>query len=79
MPSAFGYHAGDDTLSGISPSRFSPDNTYARFELAFQEISYSAIPVNNEVVDLVYKIEVSDIQESGDYITEIVYVLVPTF
>ncbi len=78
-PSAFGYHAGDDTLSGTSPSRFSADNTYAGFDTSFQEISYSSIPVENEEVDLVIRVESSDMQEAGDYETEIVYILLPTF
>jgi hypothetical protein len=78
-PSAFGYHSGDDTLSGLSPSRFAPDNSYARFESEMKEISFSQIPVVGEVVDLVYRLGVSDMQEAGDYTTEIIYILVPTF
>lgn len=78
-PSAFGYHTGDDTLSGRAPSRFAADNTYARFEGNFKEISYSPLPVQNEVVDFVYRVGVSGMQEAGDYVTEIVYILVPTF
>ncbi len=78
-PSAFGYHAGDDTLSGSSPSRFSADNTYAAFESDYKEISYSEIPVQNEEIDFIYRIEASDMQEAGDYETEIVYILLPTF
>ena len=78
-PSAFGYHTGDDTLSGINSSRFSANNTYAKFETAMKEISYSQIPVQNEIVDIVYRIEVDSMQEAGDYETEIVYILVPTF
>ncbi len=77
--SAYGYHTGDDTLSGGSPSRFLPDNTYARFEENMKEVSYSQIPVDNEVVDLVYRVEIGELQEAGDYEMEIVYILVPTF
>jgi len=79
IPSAFGYHAGDDTLSGSSPSRFAPDNTYVQFETDMKEIGYSSIPVEDEVVDLIYKIEITNLQEAGDYETEVVYILVPTF
>jgi hypothetical protein len=75
----FGYHTTDDTLSGGDPSRFSFDDSYARFESAFQEISYSPIPVANETVDFVYKLEVADMQEAGDYETEVVYIVVPTY
>jgi hypothetical protein len=78
-PSAFGYHTGDETLSGASPSRFAPDNTYARLETNMKEIGYSPIPVSADTIDLVYRIEINNLQEAGDYETEIVYILVPTF
>lgn len=78
-PSAFGYHTGDDTLSGGNSSRFAPDNTYARFETTPTEVSFSPIPTQNEIVDLVFRVEVSNMQEAGEYETEIVYILVPTF
>ena len=78
-PSAFGYHSGDDTLSGSSPSRFSPDDTYAQFSTTPKEVSYSPIPVQNEIVDVIYRVEADNIQEAGDYETDIVYILVPTF
>jgi hypothetical protein len=77
--SAFGYHSGDDTLSGSSPSRFSADNTYARFETTMKEVSYSPLPVNNEQVDMVFRTEITEQQEAGEYETDIVYILVPTF
>jgi len=77
--SAFGYHSGDENLSGLSPSRFSPNNSYARFENTMKEVSYSQIPVSNEQVDLIYRLGVGDSQEAGEYETEIVYILVPTF
>ena len=78
-PSGFGYHTGDDTLSGSSPSRFSPDNSYAKFEQGLKEISFSPIPVQKEQFDLVYKIQSTNMQEAGDYDTEIVFIAVPTY
>ena len=78
-PGAFGYHAGDDTLSGASPSRFSPDNTFAGFETFLKEIAYSPMPVVDDSVDFVYRVQVNDLQSAGDYQTAIVYVLVPNF
>jgi hypothetical protein len=78
-PSAFGYHTGDENLSGLNPSRFSNNNSYARFETTKKEVSYSTIPVDSFSFDLVYRIEVDNQQAAGDYITDIVYVLVPTF
>ncbi|MCK5320255.1 hypothetical protein KAJ61_02600, partial [Candidatus Parcubacteria bacterium] len=78
-PSAFGYHTGDDNLSGVFPARFSADGVYAQFDTSPREISYSSLPVNNEITDLIYRVEVSDLQSAGDYSTNIVYVLVPNY
>ncbi len=79
-PSCFGYHTSDDTLSGGSPSRFLPDNSYAKLETTMKEVGYNPFPVENENIDLVYKIEIGSAdQPAGDYETEIVYILVPTF
>ncbi|KKQ61407.1 MAG: hypothetical protein US83_C0006G0047 [Candidatus Falkowbacteria bacterium GW2011_GWC2_38_22] len=78
-PGAFGYHSGDDTLSGNSPSRFLPDNMFAKFNGSLEEISYSPIPVSDDSVDFVYRLEVNDLQSAGDYRTSIVYILVPQF
>jgi hypothetical protein len=77
--SAFGYHTSDSNLSGTFPARFANDGTYAAFEQIMKEVSYSPIPVENKTVDLVYRLEVGEMQEAGDYETEIVYILVPVF
>ena len=78
-PSAFGYHTSDDTLSGSSPSRFAPDNSYAQLETNIKEVGYSPIPVTGDVVDVIYRIETDESQSAGDYETEIVYILIPIF
>jgi len=79
--SAYGYHAGDDTLSDIGngPSRFAPDDTYARFEAIPKEIAYSSIPVINESIDLIFRIEVTELQVPGEYSSEVVYIVMPTY
>lgn len=73
----FGYHVGDDTLSGGS-TRFSADDTYAAISTTPQEVMYSSVPAN-ESSDIVYKIQVSEEQVAGDYETEIVYLAIPVF
>ncbi|NTW22404.1 DUF2341 domain-containing protein [Candidatus Falkowbacteria bacterium] len=78
-PAAFGYHTSDDTLSGASPSRFAPNNSYAKFETSIQEVGYSPIPVTNDPIDLIYRIQISDQQQPGDYVTQVEYILVPTY
>jgi hypothetical protein len=78
-PSAFGYHTGDNTLSGAAPSRFAPDNTYAQFTSTDQEISYSPVPVDKKTFDLIFRAGIGSMQPAGDYTTNIVYILAPTY
>ncbi len=78
-PSNFGYHVGDDTLSGNAPSRFAANNTYARFEQSMKEVAYSAIPVDNDISDLVFRTEIGSQQQAGSFQTNIVYILVPEY
>jgi hypothetical protein len=77
--SCFGYHTGDDTLENGS-GRFSPDDTYAKISTTSpEEIGFSSFPVENEILDVVYKLQVSKEQEAGLYESEIVYLIVPKF
>ena len=78
-PSSFGYHTGDDTLSGAAPSRFAANNTYARFETDTKEVGYSSIPIDNDIFDLVFRTEIGALQPSGSFQTNIVYILTPEF
>jgi len=77
--SAFGYHTTDDTLSGAWPSRFASNNTYARFETELREVGYSALPVENDRVDMVYRVKASTNQGSGQYQASIEYIVVPVY
>jgi hypothetical protein len=77
--SAFGYHTSDMTLSGANPSRFASDNTYAKFETAMREVSFSAVPVVNEKTDIIYRIKAASQQKAGDYQNSIEYIVVPTY
>lgn len=74
----YGYHAGDDALSGGS-TRFSANDTYAQFDGTAREVAFSSVPVTSEVTDIVYKVRVTNQQEAGDYESSIVYIVVPTF
>lgn len=75
---AFGYHSGDATLAGGSV-RFAPYNTYAHLETIPKEVAFSSGPVTNEVTDMVFKIQVTNQQEAGEYSTDVGYIIVPTF
>lgn len=75
----FGYHAGDDLLQGGS-TRFTPNDSYAAFSSTTpEEISYSSFPTINDTTDVIYKLEIHDLQEAGKYETNIVYIAVPFF
>ena len=74
----YGYHAGDDSLANSS-TRFSANDTYAAFTGTTAEIAFDSAAVTTSTIDMVYKVEVSNIQESGDYSTDVVYIIVPTF
>jgi hypothetical protein len=74
----FGYHAGDDTLSGGS-ARFAPNDTYAALETAPREVAQSSIPTPGDQVDVVYRVTTRGLQAAGEYATSLVYVAVPVF
>lgn len=74
----YGYHAGDDLLSGGS-NRFTADDTYARFTSAAKEIVYNGGPATEEKTDIVYRVYVRNVQESDSYTGNIVYIIVPVF
>ena len=74
----WGYHTNASVLSGGS-TRFAPDDTYAQFTSSPSEIAYSATPATNQSTDIVYRIEATNQQQPGDYTTQLVYILTPTF
>lgn len=78
-PAAFGYHTSDVTLSGANPSRFTADNTYAKFETSMREVGYSPTPVANDPVNIIYRMEVTSSQVAGDYQGSVNYIVVPTY
>ncbi|MEL6802433.1 MAG: hypothetical protein AAFO91_01450, partial [Bacteroidota bacterium] len=75
--SCFGYHVGDDTLSG-GDTRFALDDTYAPVTNVPAEIMASAVPfIGTE--DIVFRVEISEIQPAGQYETGVTYIAVPNF
>ncbi len=75
---AYGYHAGDNELSGGS-TRFSTNNTYAQLDTTAREIAFNAVPVTAETNDMIYKIQINKLQQTGDYNTTIQYIIVATY
>ncbi|MCK9352278.1 MAG: hypothetical protein M0P76_05845 [Candidatus Pacebacteria bacterium] len=75
----FGYHAGDDILSGGS-TRFTIDGNFAKLSnIVHEEIAFSSVPVINESIDIVYQTKVTGIQPPGNYSTALLYTVVPVF
>ena len=75
----WGYHTNDASLSGGS-TRFIIDDTYAKFATTTQEeVLYNAGPVNNDVNDIIYRVEAHQLLSAGAYTTALVYILVPIF
>ncbi len=80
LPSSFGcfgYHAEDDSLSGINGPRFGADDTFAQLSTTTpHEVMYSSIPVN-DTHDILYRLKVTEQQAAGEYETTITYIAVP--
>jgi hypothetical protein len=74
----FGYHAGDDTLTGGS-TRFSPNDSFAALESTPREVAQSSLPVVSDTVDVVYRVTSRTLQSAGQYTTTLVYIVVPIF
>jgi hypothetical protein len=73
----FGYHTSDDVLEGPSV-RFAADDTFAGLTTAPEEIIYSGVP-GTEDHDIVYKLLVRELQESGDYTANLTYIISPVY
>lgn len=73
----FGYHSGDDILSNGS-TRFSADDTYAALSTTPEEVMASTIP-SDDTVDIVFRVQITELQAAGSYDTNVVYIAVPIF
>ncbi|MBI2030268.1 hypothetical protein HYT05_01455 [Candidatus Kaiserbacteria bacterium] len=75
----YGYHTGDDVLGSGDTTRFAADDKYAQFTSTPAEIAYSAGPVTDESINIVYRVAAHSLQDAGNYSTDLVYIIVPTF
>ncbi len=73
----FGYHTSDDVLEGPS-SRFAPDDSFAALTTSPAEVVYSSVP-GAEVHDIVYKLQVRELQPAGDYAAALTYIITPVY
>jgi hypothetical protein len=79
LPSCFGYHVGDDSLSGTS-TRFAPNDTYAAFSTTTpQEVMYSSRTSTSDVSDLVVRIQTTQEQPAGIYENSLIFIAIPSY
>jgi hypothetical protein len=72
-----GYHTTDAVLAGGS-TRFGANDTYAALSTEPKEIMFNSLPETNSV-DIIYRVQVTESQPAGDYVTDIIYLAVPVF
>ena len=73
----YGYHTGDDILGTGDTVRFAADDRFAQLESTPYEVAYHSGSVIGQSTDIVYRVEVANTQENGDYNSNIVYIVVP--
>jgi len=73
-----GYHTTDHALSSGS-TRFQAANTWAGLTDTGEEIVYTDGPVENEITDMLYRVETSPIQQAGSYSMDMIYIITPTY
>jgi hypothetical protein len=74
----YGYHSGDDTLVGGS-SRFLTNDTYAKLSTNSEEVVFSSVGVTDEVIDIIFKTQITNQQAAGTYDSTLMYIVVPVF
>ncbi len=74
----WGYRTGDAILSGGS-TRFLIQDRYAALTSAPEEVGYSSVPADDDEIDIVYRLEVTNRQPAGHYETELGFIVIPTF
>lgn len=74
----FGYHPDDDALSDGS-TRFQVNDTWARLDTTEKEIIYTGTPMNDDIHDVLFQVEITALQPNGSYANEIQYLVTPTF
>ncbi len=74
----YGYHSGEDVLEGGS-TRFAPNDTFAQFTNEPREIAYNSGPAVAKETDILYQVEARNLQEAGEYSSDIVFIVTPVF
>lgn len=76
---AYGYHTSDHALGTGDTTRFTPVNTFARFEATPREVAYNGGPINPDTTYVVYSIETGPGQPAGSYSHTLTYIATGVF
>lgn len=75
----FGYHTTDGSLCTGTAGRFSSNDTYAALDITPFEVACSTGVVTNESTNVVYKLVIGALQESGNYQNVVTYIATATY
>jgi hypothetical protein len=79
----FGYHTTDTSLGTGTANRFGPASTnlYAALTSTPLEVMYAPGPVSSssEIHYIIYQVEITELQEAGDYTNVVTYICTPVF
>jgi hypothetical protein len=75
-----GYHTTDGSLGTGTTTRFNTNDTYAKAHTADTEVAYNNAPVSAQATDIIFRVEVTALQEAGLYQDMTVdYIAVPIY
>jgi hypothetical protein len=74
----YGYHAGSAILSGGSV-RFAANDSYAALTSTIAEVGYGGAPASSSFMDMVYRLQLGNLQGAGAYQNNIMYIVAPSF
>ncbi len=75
----FGYHTTATALCTGNPTRFALDDTFAAATSTPYEIACNTGPASTERTNLVFKVEVGNVQSAGRYSNLITYITTPQY
>jgi hypothetical protein len=79
----FGYHTTDVDLGTGTANRFGPatTNLYAALTSSPLEVMYANAPVSSssEIKYIIYQVQITELQEAGDYTNVVTYICTPIF
>ena len=78
----FAYTSSDGTLSSGTTNRFAADDTFAKVgnnSATTEEVAFNGTPVNNDVINIAYRIRFAGTTEASVYTGTVLYTCTSTF